>query len=81
MASSNISSSSLCNRSYFLFAFWLGLAFEINLQMTFLFFSVVVGIGTVVGISFVVIVVCCCGFFGSFFGLLVMAFGIVSTIS
>ena len=48
--------------------------------MTFLVFSVVVGMGAVVGISLVVVVVCCCGFHGSFFSLLMMDFGVVSTI-
>ena len=49
IACSNISSSSFCSRSYFLFGFLLGLAFDTSLQITLLLFSFVVGIGGVDG--------------------------------
>ena len=80
MASSSFSSSSLRNRSYFLFDFWLGLVLDISLQITLLVFSVVVGMGWVDVFFSVVVEVGCWGFFGGFFDVLVLAVWVVSTI-
>ena len=68
----------ITGHTFFLISGWDVL--DISLQITLLVFSVVVGMGWVDGFFSVVVEVGCWGFFGGFFGVLVLAVWVVSTI-